>query len=78
MEIIADLHLHGRYSRATSKHLSIDNLEKYARIKGVDLLGTGDFTHPEWIKEHGGFHMARGYAKNWKGIKIVENKYAMH
>jgi len=51
MEIIADLHLHGRYSRATSKQLSIANLEKYARIKGVSLLGTGDFTHPEWIKE---------------------------
>ena len=51
MKVIADLHIHGRYSRATSKQLSIKNLEKYARIKGVDLLGTGDFTHPEWIKE---------------------------
>ena len=51
MEIISDLHVHGRFSRATSKQLNIKNMEKYARIKGLDLLGTGDFTHPEWIKE---------------------------
>ncbi len=49
--IIADLHIHGRFSRATSKMLDIPNLEKYARIKGVNLLGTGDFTHPKWIEE---------------------------
>lgn len=51
MKIISDLHIHSRFSRATSKTLNIANLEKYARIKGLDLLGTGDFTHPEWIKE---------------------------
>ncbi len=51
MKLIADLHIHSKYARATSKDLSLENLEKYARIKGVDLLGTGDFTHPEWIKE---------------------------
>ena len=49
--VIADLHIHSRFSRATSKNLSIDNLEKYAGIKGVDLLGTGDFQHAEWFKE---------------------------
>ena len=51
MRIIADLHIHSKYSRATSKQLNINNLEKYARIKGPNLLGTGDFTHPLWIKE---------------------------
>lgn len=51
MDIIADLHIHSRFSRATSKELTIKNLEKYAKIKGVTLLGTGDFTHPGWIKE---------------------------
>ena len=51
MKIISDLHIHSRFSRATSKNLNIENLEKYARIKGLDLLGTGDFTHPEWLKE---------------------------
>lgn len=51
MRVYADLHIHGRFSRATSTSLNFDNLEKYARIKGINLLGTGDFTHPEWIKE---------------------------
>jgi uncharacterized protein (TIGR00375 family) len=50
MKVIADLHIHSPYSRATSKDISIQNLEKYARIKGLDLLGTGDFTHPSWLK----------------------------
>ncbi|MFH0867965.1 MAG: endonuclease Q family protein [Candidatus Woesearchaeota archaeon] len=51
MKILADLHIHSRFSRATSKALDIPNLEKYAKIKGLSLLGTGDFTHPEWFKE---------------------------
>ena len=51
MQIIADLHLHSKYSRATSKQLDIPNLEKWARVRGLNLLGTSDFTHPEWIKE---------------------------
>jgi len=51
MRIIADLHIHSKYSRATSKELNIKNLEKYARLKGLNLLGTGDFTHPLWLKE---------------------------
>ncbi|MBS3088869.1 DNA helicase UvrD [Candidatus Pacearchaeota archaeon] len=51
MEIIADLHIHSRHSRATSKNLSIENLEKYAKIKGIHLLGTGDFQHPVYRKE---------------------------
>ena len=50
MTIIADLHIHGKYSRATSKDLTLPKLEKYAKIKGVSLLGTGDFTHPQWIE----------------------------
>jgi len=48
---IADLHIHSKYSRATSINLSFENLVKYAKIKGLDLLGTGDFTHPIWFKE---------------------------
>lgn len=47
--IISDLHIHGSYSRACSKDLTIQNLEKYAKIKGIDLLGTGDFTHQKWF-----------------------------
>ncbi|MDO8642653.1 MAG: endonuclease Q family protein [Candidatus Woesearchaeota archaeon] len=48
---IIDLHIHSKHSRACSTDLDLKNLEKYARIKGVDLLGTGDFTHPKWIEE---------------------------
>ncbi|MFH0874498.1 MAG: endonuclease Q family protein [archaeon] len=51
MKIISDLHIHSKYSRACSKDLDIKNLEKYAKIKGINLLGTGDFTHPKWILE---------------------------
>lgn len=49
--IYADLHIHGRFSRATSKDLSIEQLAKYAKMKGLSLIGTGDFTHPSWIAE---------------------------
>ena len=49
--IFADLHIHSRFSRACSKDLNIPNLVKWARIKGLGLLGTGDFTHPEWLNE---------------------------
>ncbi|MBL7100409.1 MAG: DNA helicase UvrD [Nanoarchaeota archaeon] len=51
MRIISDLHIHSRFSRACSKQINIPNLEKYAKIKGLNLLGTGDFTHPLWLKE---------------------------
>lgn len=50
MSFIADLHIHGRYSRGCSKQLDFENLEKFARIKGLDLLGTGDFSHPRWME----------------------------
>ena len=48
---IADFHLHSRYSRACSKDLSVGELAKWAKIKGIGLLGTGDFTHPFWLQE---------------------------
>ncbi len=48
---IADLHIHSRYSRATSKECTPEHLDLWARRKGIHLLGTGDFTHPAWRKE---------------------------
>ncbi|MBU5678494.1 MAG: endonuclease Q family protein [Candidatus Aenigmatarchaeota archaeon] len=51
MRIIADLHIHSHYSRATSKQMNIEELCYYAKRKGLDLLGTGDFTHPLWLNE---------------------------
>jgi len=51
MKFIADLHIHSRYSRATSKALTPELLFVWARKKGISVLGTGDFTHPAWLKE---------------------------
>lgn len=48
---IADLHIHSRYSRATSQEGTPEHLELWARKKGIRLLGTGDFTHPAWREE---------------------------
>lgn len=51
MRFIADLHIHSKYSRATSRDMDVENLNKWAKIKGIKVLGTGDFTHPLWLKE---------------------------
>ncbi|MBU2472633.1 endonuclease Q family protein [Patescibacteria group bacterium] len=51
MKFIADLHIHSKYSRATSKDMDVDHLNKWAKIKGINVLGTGDFTHHLWLKE---------------------------
>ena len=51
MRFYADLHIHSRYSRATSRDLDLEHNAYWARKKGVSLLGTGDFTHPAWIQE---------------------------
>jgi uncharacterized protein (TIGR00375 family) len=51
MRLIADLHIHSRFSRATSPRMDLESLAHWARIKGIGLLGTGDFTHPQWLKE---------------------------
>lgn len=50
MEINVDLHLHGKYSRATSSYLSPVTIGEAAKIKGIHVIGTGDFTHPQWIE----------------------------
>jgi len=47
----ADLHVHSRYSRATSKHCDLKHLAYWARKKGIAVVGTGDFTHPAWAAE---------------------------
>ena len=48
---IADLHIHSKYSRATSRECIPEYLELWARRKGIHLIGTGDFTHPAWREE---------------------------
>lgn len=51
MSFIADLHIHSRFSRATSTALTVPHLAAWAACKGIDVLGTGDFTHPQWRAE---------------------------
>jgi uncharacterized protein (TIGR00375 family) len=51
MRVIADLHIHSRFSRATSERMNIEEIGRYAKIKGLNLVGTGDFTHPQWLQE---------------------------
>lgn len=51
MKMIADLHIHSRFSMATSREGTPENLDFWARKKGISLIGTGDFTHPVWRKE---------------------------
>jgi len=51
MQFVADFHLHSKYSRATSQKMDLENLDRWAKIKGILVLGTGDFTHPLWFQE---------------------------
>ncbi len=51
MRIICDLEIHSRFARAVSKEMTIKNLETWGIKKGIDVIGTGDFTHPEWFTE---------------------------
>ncbi len=72
MKIVADIHLHSHYSRATSKNLNLEHLYKWAQLKGVTVVGTGDIAHPGWLAEmreklepaeHGLFRLRSEYAK---------------
>ncbi|MCB9640604.1 MAG: UvrD-helicase domain-containing protein [Myxococcales bacterium] len=51
MRLLADLHLHSRYTKATSRDMDLENMVYWARCKGIHILGTGDFTHPMWFQE---------------------------
>ncbi len=51
MRFVADLHIHSKHSRATSREMSPESLWKWAQLKGITVIGTGDFTHPNWLKE---------------------------
>ncbi len=51
MRFAADLHIHSKYSRATSPRMNLGSLSQWARVKGIKVMGTGDFTHPAWFGE---------------------------
>jgi uncharacterized protein (TIGR00375 family) len=51
MRFFADLHIHSKYSRATSGDMVPEGLWRWAQLKGITVMGSGDFTHPRWFKE---------------------------
>jgi len=63
MQYLADLHIHSPYSRATSKESTLAGLFAWARVKGIHLIGTGDFTHPGWFR-----HLKEGLAPAEPGL----------
>jgi uncharacterized protein (TIGR00375 family) len=80
MRYITDLHIHSKYSRACSKSLTLSNLAAWAAVKGIDILGTSDFTHPKWIEhieerlepaEEGLFRLRKGFEREDGGPPYV-------
>lgn len=51
MKFVGDFHIHSKYARATSQDMNVENLDKWAKIKGIKVISPGDFTHPLWFKE---------------------------
>jgi uncharacterized protein (TIGR00375 family) len=51
LPFIADLHIHSKFSRATACNLDLENIYIWAQLKGITVVGTGDYTHPEWISD---------------------------
>ena len=51
MRQIADLHIHSKYSRACSQDLVLEKIAEWCGYKGIDIVATGDFTHPAWFKD---------------------------
>ncbi|MFA5177419.1 MAG: endonuclease Q family protein, partial [Candidatus Omnitrophota bacterium] len=72
MEFIADFHIHSKYSRATSRNMDIQNLSEWAKLKGISLMGTGDFTHHLWLEElkHALEDCANGLYQH-KGVNFI-------
>jgi DNA helicase II / ATP-dependent DNA helicase PcrA len=72
MRFLADLHIHSHYSLATSKELVPAKLDLWGRIKGIHLIGTGDFTHPKWTAE-----MQPQFEPAADGLYKIKNEYRL-
>ena len=70
---IADLHIHSRYSRATSKDCTPEHLDLWARRKGIHLVGSGDFTHPAWREE-----LKEKLRQDENGLYVLKEEYRIH
>ena len=51
MKYIGDFHIHSKYARATSPDMNLENLDVWAKKKGIQVISAGDFTHPAWYRE---------------------------
>ncbi len=69
---IADLHIHSKYSRATSKNCEPESLDLWARRKGIQLVGTGDFTHPAWREE-----LRERLAPAEEGLYVLKDEFRL-
>lgn len=70
MRFIADLHVHSHYSRATSPDMCPEGIWKWAQLKGITVIGTGDATHPQWIKE-----LMKKLEPSGNGLFTLRKKY---
>ena len=70
---IGDLHIHSRYSRATSRDCTPEYLDLWARKKGIDIVGTGDFTHPAWREE-----LKEKLEPAEDGLYTLKDEYRIH
>ncbi|HSX31639.1 MAG TPA: hypothetical protein VLF43_00100, partial [Candidatus Saccharimonadales bacterium] len=70
-ELIVDLHVHSHYSRATSKQCDFEGLYRWGKLKGITVIGTGDFTHPSWFAE-----MQDRLEPAEPGLYRLKNEYA--
>ncbi|MEO0206415.1 MAG: endonuclease Q family protein, partial [candidate division WOR-3 bacterium] len=69
--MIADLHIHSRFSRATSQDMTIPKIAEYAKLKGIGMVGTGDFTHSGWLKELKEYLQFKDGVYEYSGIKFI-------
>lgn len=72
MKAIADLHIHSRYSMATSKMATLEYLDLWARKKGISIVGTGDFTHPAWREE-----LKEKLVPAEDGLYVLQDEYVL-
>jgi len=69
MKIIADLHIHSKYSRACSPNLVLEKIAETCEMKGINIVATGDFTHPMWFKE-----MREKLVEKERGLYVLRNQ----
>ena len=67
---LADFHIHSKYSRATSHDMDLEHLNYWAKVKGINVISTGDFTHPEWFRE-----LALKLEPAEPGLFVLKDKY---